>query len=74
MHRIQLPSYYFLQGGRNFANQKIERPVRGSREGDTLRADGEGKDLLLSMSVSLCQVKSNPGIPLGDTTTESDPS
>lgn len=47
MHRIQLPSYYFLQGGRNFANQKIERPVRGSGEGDTLRTEGEGKDLLL---------------------------
>jgi hypothetical protein len=47
MHRIQLPSYYFLQGGRNFANQEIERPVRGSGDGDTLRTDGEGKDLLL---------------------------
>jgi hypothetical protein len=47
MHRIQLPGYYFLQDGRNFANQKIERPVRGSGEGDALRTDGEGKDLLL---------------------------
>ena len=73
MHRIQLPSYYFLQGGRNFANQKIERPVCSSREGDTLRTDGKGKNLLL-MSVFLGQVESNLGIPLGDTTTESDPS
>jgi hypothetical protein len=47
MHRIQLPSYYFLQEGRNFSNQKVERPVRGSGEGDTLRTDGERKDLLI---------------------------
>jgi hypothetical protein len=47
MHWIQPPSYYFLQVGRNFANQKVERPVRCSGDGDTLRTDGEGKDLLL---------------------------
>jgi hypothetical protein len=52
MHRIQLPSYYFLQDGGNFANQKIERPVRGSGEGDTLRTEGEGKDLLLKCKFS----------------------
>jgi hypothetical protein len=50
MHRIQLPSYYFLQVWRNFANQKIECPVRGSREGDTFRADIERKDLPIRVS------------------------
>ena len=39
MHRVQLPSYYLLQERRNFANQKIERPVCGSGEGDALRTD-----------------------------------
>lgn len=45
MHWIQLPSYYFLQVWCDFANQKIECPVRGGGEGDTFRTDGERKDL-----------------------------
>ena len=45
MHRIQLPSYYFLQVWRNFANQKIECPVRGGRQGNTFRTDAERKNL-----------------------------
>ena len=72
MHRIQLPSYYFLQIWRNFANQKIECPVRGSREGDTFRADIERKDLPIR-ELSYTK-KAIPEIPLGDITTELDPS
>jgi hypothetical protein len=74
VHRIQPPSYYFLQVWRNFANQKIECPVCGSGEGDTFRTDGERKDLRFVSFLRLREKQSRKEIPLGDTTTESDPS
>ena len=45
MHRIQFPSYNFLQIGCDFANQKVEGPVRRSGERDTFRTDSERKNL-----------------------------
>jgi hypothetical protein len=45
VHRIQFPGYFFLQVGCNFANQKVEGPVRRGGERDTFCTDGEGKYL-----------------------------
>ena len=45
VHGIQPPSDQDLQLGSHLSNNEVEQPVRGSGQGYTLGADGQGHDL-----------------------------